>query len=89
MRDVLNKSLEMLIWVATSFLVISSCYTGAMIIRFGGSMQGGATEAIVAGFLTIIFGVSVSFVLAGLAFQIIDIRKFTKYAAMELKRSGR
>lgn len=89
MRDVLNKSLEMLIWVATGFLVITSCYTGAMIIRFGGSLGGGATEAIMAGFLTIIFGVSISFVFAGIAFQIMDIRTFTKHAAIELKRSGR
>jgi hypothetical protein len=89
MRDILNKSLEMLTWIATGFLVISSCYTGAMIIRFGGSIQGGGTEAVIAGFLTIIFGVTMSFVFAGVVFQIMDIRTFTKHAALQLKRTGR
>jgi hypothetical protein len=89
MRDILNKSLAMLIWVATGFLVIISCYSGAVIIRIGSDIQDGFAELTVAGFLTIIFGVTMSFVFAGIAFQIMDIRTFSKHAALELKRSGR
>lgn len=89
MRDTLNKSLEMLIWVATGFFVIMSCYTGALIIRFGGNSQFATsvpTEVIIGGFLYIIFGVTLSFVFAGICFQIMDIRDFTKHAALSLKR---
>lgn len=89
MRDTLNKSLEALIWVATTFLIIMACYTGAMIIRFGGQMPGSATETIIGGFLTIIFGVTMSFVFAGICFQIMDIRTFTKHTAIGLKRMSR
>jgi high-affinity Fe2+/Pb2+ permease len=89
MRDTLNKSLEMLIWVATSFLVILSCYTGAMIIRLGGAVPDAQTETLIGGFLTIIFGVTMSFVFAGISFQIMDIRSFTKHTAIGLKRMSR
>lgn len=89
MRDILNKSLEMLIWIATVFFVITSCYSGAMIIRYGGQVRGSEAESIIAGFLTIIFGVTMSFVFAGLSFQIMDIRNFTKHMALGLKRMSR
>jgi len=89
MREILNKSLEMLIWVATTFFIIMACYTGAMIIRFGGQVSGSATETIIGGFLTIIFGITMSFVFAGLSFQIMDIRSFTKHTALGLKRMSK
>lgn len=92
MRDTLNKSLEMLVWVATGFFVIMSCYTGALIIRFAGSSQltpSVPAEAVIGGFLYIIFGVTLSFVFAGICFQIMDIRDFTKHAALSLKRKAR
>lgn len=84
MRDILNKSLEMLIWIATAFYVILSCYTGALVIR-------NATETltIVNGFLVIIFGVTMSFVFAGICFQIMDIRDFTKHTALSMKKASR
>ena len=85
MRDILNKSLEMLVWLATVFFIISSCYTGAMIIRYVGQ---GAIQAVLGGFLCIIFGVTMSFVFAGICFQIMDIRTFTKYAAMNAKKGN-
>ncbi|GFE64093.1 hypothetical protein [Litoreibacter roseus] len=86
MRDTLNKSLEILIWISTGFLVLISCYSGAMIIRYGGLIPGSETWAIIGGFLTIIFGVTTSFVFAGLCFQVMDIRNFTKHMAMGIKR---
>ncbi len=85
MRDILNKSLEMLIWIATAFFVIVSCYSGAMVIRYGG----GETLTMVNGFLVIIFGVTMSFVFAGLCFQIMDIRDFTKHTALSIKKANR
>ncbi|MEO1550400.1 MAG: hypothetical protein AAFR93_08205 [Pseudomonadota bacterium] len=84
MRDMLAKSLEVLIWLATAFFIIMSCYTGAMIIRFSG--DGSLIEVVLGGFLTIVFGVTMSFVFAGICFQIMDIRMFTKHMAMSLKR---
>jgi hypothetical protein len=89
MRDMLNKSLEMLIWVATTFLIIYSCYLGAVQIQLASTQEIGSIGPIFGGFLTIIFGVSMSFVFAGISFQIMDIRTFTKHAAMEMKRGNR
>lgn len=86
MRDTLNQSLEMLIWIATTFFVISSCFSGAIVIQSSGT---GSVGGMIGGFLIIIFGVSMSFVFAGISFQIMDIRTFTKHAAMELKRNNR
>ncbi|MEM6464996.1 MAG: hypothetical protein AAF679_00635 [Pseudomonadota bacterium] len=83
MRDMLAKSLEVLIWLATAFFIITSCYSGAMIIRYTGS---GSVTDVLGGFLTIVFGVTMSFVFAGICFQIMDIRMFTKHMAMSLKR---
>lgn len=88
MRDILNKSLPVLIWIATGFLIIGSCYTGAIIIRYGGQL-GNDVWTIIGGFLFIIFGVTLSFVYAGLCFQILDIRSFTKHAAIALRQSQR
>lgn len=87
MRDLLNKSLEGLIWVSTVFFIFSSCYVGAMIIRYVPDTDG-AFSVILGGFLTIIFGVTMSFVFAGICFQIMDIRNFTKHAALSLRRGG-
>lgn len=91
MRDTLNKSLEMLVWVATGFFIIMTCYLGALIIRFGGWEERDIvpTEVILGGFLFIVFGVTMSFVFAGICFQIMDIREFTKHAALSLKRGSR
>ncbi len=86
MRDMLNKSLEGLVWITTVFFIFSSCYLGAMIIRYvptGGDSDFGI---ILGGFLTIVFGVTMSFVFSGICFQIMDIRNFTKHAALSLKR---
>lgn len=89
MRDMLNKSFEVLIWIATTLMVIGSCFSGAMVIRFSG-IQG--VDAVfdsgwlmIFGFLLIIFGVTMSFVFAGLAFYLMDIRTFTKHAAIALR----
>lgn len=84
MRDLLNQSLGALVWVATVFFILVACYSGAMIIRYGVE-----TWAIVGGFLCIIFGVTMSFVFAGMCFQIMDIRNFTKHAALSLKKGSR
>jgi hypothetical protein len=92
MRDTLNKSLEMLIWVATGFFIIVTCYIGALIIRYGdfGSLRTDLPIGVIlGGFLFIIFGVTMSFVFAGICFQIMDIREFTKHAALSLKRGSR
>lgn len=86
MRDTLNKSLEVLIWIATTLMVVAACYLGAMVIRLSG-VQGVPEPGwvMVFGFLMIIFGVTMSFVFAGICFQIMDIRTFTKHAAFALR----
>lgn len=89
MRDILNKSLAMLVWIATGFFVVMSCYSGAMIIRYGGKGIFSDMEAILGGFLTIIFGVTMSFVFAGICFQIMDTRDFTKHTALSIKKINR
>jgi len=33
MRDLLNKSLEVLVWVATGFNIIVVCFTGAAVVN--------------------------------------------------------
>lgn len=87
MRNTLNKALEGLVWTATVFFIFSSCYTGAMIIRYSGRGFGDSDFSIIlGGFLTIVFGVTMSFVFAGICFQIMDIRNFTKHAALSLKK---
>jgi F0F1-type ATP synthase membrane subunit c/vacuolar-type H+-ATPase subunit K len=89
MRDMLNKSLETLIWIATSLMIVGSCYSGALIIRISGAPGIDAVAdsgwLMVFGFLLIIFGVTMSFVFAGLCFQLMDIRTFTKHTAFALR----
>lgn len=59
-----------------------------MIIRYFGPAFGGSDFVIIlGGFLTIVFGVTMSFVFAGICFQIMDIRNFTKHAALSLKKN--
>lgn len=86
MRNLLNKSLEGLVWITTVFFIFSSCYVGAMIIRYAPVQND--FGIIFGGFLTIFFGVTMSFVFAGICFQIMDIRNFTKHAALSLKKNG-
>lgn len=88
MRDMLNKSMPLLIWIATGFFVIWSCYTGALIIRYSGQLTNDIWS-IIGGFLFIVFGITLSFVFAGLCFQILDIRSFTKHTALALRRQQR
>ncbi|MCE6951778.1 hypothetical protein LAZ40_14150 [Cereibacter sphaeroides] len=86
MRDLLNKSLSILIWIATGFNVALSCYTGAMIIRHSPKYAVGDSTVILYGFLFILFSVTLSFVFAGICFQIMDIRTFTKHVALNQRR---
>ncbi|ABA80749.1 hypothetical protein GQF56_18505 [Rhodobacter sphaeroides] len=86
MRDFLNKSLAVLIWIATGFNVALSCYTGAMIIRYSPMQLMGDSTVILYGFLFILFGVTLSLVFAGICFQIMDIRTFTKHVALNQRR---
>jgi hypothetical protein len=87
MREQLNKALETLVWISTVFFICSSCYAGAMIIRYTGMFGDGSNvTGIIGGFLTIVFGVTMSFVFAGICFQIMDIRRFTKHAALSLQK---
>ncbi|MCR9068742.1 MAG: hypothetical protein NXH79_07830 [Rhodobacteraceae bacterium] len=88
MRDTLNKSLELLIWIATGFLIVLSVYGGAVFIRFATEFNADLS-VIFGGFLFIVFGITMSFVFAGICFQIMDIRTFTKHTALSLKRTGR
>ncbi|GHG98436.1 hypothetical protein [Pseudodonghicola xiamenensis] len=85
MRDALNKSLEILIWIATAIMVLMSCYVGAMIIRGIASVPGTGVLEILGGILFIVFGITMSCVFAGICFQIMDIRRFTKHAAFALR----
>jgi|GEM_PF-2804096 hypothetical protein len=89
MRDMLNKSLEILVWIATTLMVIGSCFSGAMVIRFSG-VPGidnvfDSVWLMIFGFLLIIFGVTMSFVFAGLCFYLMDIRMFLKHTAFALR----
>lgn len=86
MRDFLNKSLPILIWIATGFNVMLSCFTGAMIIRYTPNGLSSSDNIILYGFLFILFGVTSSFVFAGICFQIMDIRTFTKHVALNQRR---
>lgn len=90
MRDSLNKSLEVLIWIGTTLMIIASCFFGAMVIRLSGipGIEGAfdPTWLMISGFLVIVFGVTMSFVFAGLCFQLMDIRSFTKHTAFALRK---
>lgn len=90
MRDTLNKSLEVLIWIATTLMIVAACFFGAMVIRASG-MPGieavfDPTWLMIFGFLMIVFGVTASFVFAGLCFQLMDIRMFAKHTAFALRK---
>jgi ABC-type polysaccharide/polyol phosphate export permease len=84
MRDLLNKSLEVLVWVATGFNIIVVCFTGAAVVN--SAPLWGVGSAMLAGFLFIVFGVTMSFLVAGICFQIMDIRSFTKFMAINHKK---
>lgn len=90
MRDTLNKSLEILIWIGTTLMIIASCFGGAMVIRASGVPGIAAlfdpTWMMIFGFLMIIFGVTMSFVFAGVCFQLMDIRMFAKHTAFALRK---
>ncbi len=83
MRDLLNKSLPVLIWITTGFLVIFSCYSGVMVISYSPPYMPGV---VLFGFLYIFFGVTMSFVFAGISFMIMDVRAFTKHMAINQKK---
>jgi hypothetical protein len=85
MRDLLNKSLPALVWVATGFNIIVVCFVGAAIVN--GAPLMGMGSAMLMGFIFIVFGVTMSFFLAGICFQIIDIRNFTKFMAINHKKA--
>ncbi len=85
MRDTLNKSLEGLVWVATGFLIVLSCYLGGVFIRVSGELNLDMIY-VFGGLLFIVFGITMSFVFAGLCFQIMDIRNFAKHSAIGLKK---
>ena len=85
MRDLLNSSLEALIWVATGFLIVMNCYIGVQFIRFSVDMNADLSF-VFGGMLYIVFGVTMSFVFAGICFQIMDIRNFSKHMAIGLKK---
>lgn len=83
MQDLLKKSLPALIWIATGFFVIFSCYTGVMLISLAPPFMPGI---VLFGFLYIFFGVTISFVFAGICFMILDVRAFTKHMAINQKK---
>lgn len=85
MRDLLNKGMEVLVWITTAFFVFNSCFAGAMIIRYSDDLGWTPMNGFLMGFFTIIFGVTVSFLFAAVCFQIMDIRNFTKHAALSLR----
>lgn len=85
MRDLLNKALPALVWVATGFNIIAVCFAGAGIVNTAPIW--GVGSAMLTGFLFIIFGVTISFLVAGICFQIMDIRSFTKFMAINHKKS--
>lgn len=83
MRDVLNKSLEVLVWITTCLSIVFFCFTAITMLRL--SPLGPDTTTIIAAFLTVVFGITASLVFAGICFQIMDIRTFSKHSAISLK----
>ena len=90
MRDILNKSMEPLVWIITILMIIGSLLFGIMIIQMGRvSVQDeGKFLVILFGLFSMFGGISFSFLFAGLCFQIVDIRRFTKHAALSLHKSS-
>jgi len=102
MRDILAKSLEILIWTVTAVMVFASLYLGALTMRLNFLFNLLKSEAadipdlyvvvswipnpVVLGIIIIIFGTTSAFVFAGICFQVMDIRSFTKHAAISLKK---
>ncbi len=83
MRDVLSKSLEVLVWIAAGFFILFFCIAAIAMLQippFGPDFR-----TIIGAFLTVVFGITWSLVFAGICFQIMDIRNFTKHAAISLK----
>ncbi|NOD77903.1 MULTISPECIES: hypothetical protein [unclassified Ruegeria] len=83
MRDVLSKSLEVLVWITAGLSIVFFCFTAIAMLRL--SPFGPDTATIIAAFLTVVFGITSSLVFAGICFQIMDIRTFTKHSAISLK----
>ena len=83
MRDILNKSLEVLVWITIGLTIVFSCFIVVTILRL--SPLGLDTTTIISAFLTVMLGITSSLVFAGICFQIVDIRTFTKYTATSMK----
>ena len=83
MREVLNKSLEVLVWITTAISIIFFCFAAVSMLRL--PPLGPDTMTIIAAFLTVVFGIASSLVFAGICFQIMDIRTFSKHSAISLK----
>lgn len=88
MRDLLNKSMEPLVWIIAILMIIGSLLFGIMIIQMGRvSVQDeGKLVVILFGLFSMFGGISFAFLFAGLCFQIVDIRRFTKHAALSLHK---
>ncbi len=86
MRNILHNALEALIWVVTGLMILGACVGGGVFLQVSGGFGSPSITLILVGFLIIVFGVTMSFVFAGVCFAIMDIRRFTKHAALSLQK---
>ncbi len=87
MRNVLSQSLPTLIWVTTGLSMVISCLVGFWLMGQRIPMVNN-TWIILLGVFLLVLGVALSLVFAGFCFQILDIRQFTKHAALTLHRQA-
>ncbi|MEL6508283.1 MAG: hypothetical protein AAFQ32_00700 [Pseudomonadota bacterium] len=90
LRSKLHEALQGLIWTFTGLMIFGSCYMGASFVDLGlefNKQTGGDYEISIMfwGVFIILFGICSALVFAGLSFQLMDIRRFTKHTALNLK----
>jgi len=63
---------------------MTSYYLGTLVIRFR-DVSNETTWGAIGGLIFIVFGITLALVFAGMCFQIMDIRNFTRHAACALR----
>lgn len=85
MRDLLTKYLEPLIWAWCAVSLLTSVVVGAALLRVSSFLIDGYT--LLSSLSVGLGGITLTLVLTGLFFNLLDTRQFTKESAMSLHKS--
>lgn len=84
MRELVKSHLEAIIWIWTAISIIGWVVVGLGIIDIGGRLPNG--YSFLTGIAAILGGTAGTLAVAGICFQVMDMRAFAKHSAMALHR---